>query len=79
MALLFAYGVSGFLTGDFSQLRSRSNLIALMWLVVAIVEFFGYGLYASCFGYASEKMVCGGGTGLTHRCVELDIPVSRPF
>jgi ATP-binding cassette, subfamily B (MDR/TAP), member 1 len=28
-----------------------------MWLVVAIVEFFGFGLYAWSFGYASERMV----------------------
>jgi len=58
MALLFAYGINGFLVSDTGYLRSRSNLIALMWLTVAIVEFFGYGLYAWCFGYASEKMVC---------------------
>lgn len=57
MALLFAYGINGFLTGDPADLRSHSNLIGLMWLVVAIVELFGYGFYAWFFGYASEKMV----------------------
>jgi ATP-binding cassette subfamily B (MDR/TAP) protein 1 len=40
-----------------AYLRSRSNLLALFWLIVAIVEFFAYGLYSWCFGYASEKMV----------------------
>jgi ATP-binding cassette, subfamily B (MDR/TAP), member 1 len=54
MALLFAYGINGFLGSD---IRARSNLIGLMWLLVAIVELFGYGFYSWCFGYASEKMV----------------------
>jgi ATP-binding cassette subfamily B (MDR/TAP) protein 1 len=32
-------------------------LIALSWFIVGIVEFFAYGLYSWCFGYASERMV----------------------
>jgi hypothetical protein len=58
MALLFAYGISGFISADLTSLGSNSNLIALMWFVVALVELFGYGLYAWCFGFASERMVC---------------------
>jgi len=57
MALLFSYGISGFMNPNFAELRSNSNLIALMWFVVALVELFGYGLYAWCFGFASERMV----------------------
>jgi ATP-binding cassette subfamily B (MDR/TAP) protein 1 len=57
MALLFAYGIYGFTSSDMAFVRSNSNLIGLMWLVVAIVEFFGYGFYALAFGYASERMV----------------------
>ena len=57
MSLLFAYGISGFTSSDMSFLRSNANLIGLMWLVVAIVELFAYGLYAWSFGYASERMV----------------------
>lgn len=57
MALLFAYGISGFLNPDLTELRSNSNLIALMWFVVALAELFGYGCYSWCFGFASERMV----------------------
>ena len=57
MSLLFAYGISGFTSSDMAFIRSRANLIGLMWLVVAIVELFAYGLYAWSFGYASERMV----------------------
>jgi ATP-binding cassette, subfamily B (MDR/TAP), member 1 len=57
MALLFAYGIYGFINPDMAFVRSNSNLIGLMWLVVAIAQFFGYGLYAWSFGYASERMV----------------------
>src|SRR5271167_1803339 len=53
MALLFAYGIEGFI----NRKLASSNLIGLMWFVVAIVEFFGYGTYAWTFGYASERMV----------------------
>lgn len=57
MALLFSYGINGFTSSDTAFIRSNSNLIGLMWLVVAIVEFFGFGLYSWSFGYASERMV----------------------
>lgn len=57
MALLFAYGITGFTSSDKAFVRSNSNLIGLMWLVVAIVEFFAYGLYSWAFGYALERMV----------------------
>ena len=58
MALLFAYGLNALLSPNMSYLRSRSNLIAGMWLVVAFVEFFAYVAYAWNFGFASERMVC---------------------
>jgi ATP-binding cassette, subfamily B (MDR/TAP), member 1 len=57
MALLFAYGIEGFINPNLALVRSKSNLIGLMWFVVAIVELFGYGTYAWTFGYASECMV----------------------
>lgn len=57
MALLFSYGILGFFSTDPVYLRSRSNLFALMWLVVSILEFFAYGIYSWAFGYASERMV----------------------
>jgi len=57
MALLFSYGILGFFSPDPVYLRSRSNLFALMWLIVSIVEFFAYGIYSWAFGYASERMV----------------------
>jgi hypothetical protein len=57
MALLFAYGINGFINSDLALVKSNSRLIGLMWLVVAIVEFFGYGFYAWSFGFASERMV----------------------
>lgn len=57
MALLFSYGILGFFSPDPEYLRSRSNLFALMWLIVSIVEFFAYGIYSWAFGYASERMV----------------------
>lgn len=57
MALLFAYGVNGFINPDLAFVKSNSSLIGLMWLVVAIVEFFGYAFYAWSFGFASERMV----------------------
>ena len=57
MALLFAYGINGFISSDMAFLRSNSNLIGLMWLVVAIAEFVAYALYSWCFGFASERMV----------------------
>jgi hypothetical protein len=56
MALLFSYGIDGFINLD-PGVKSNYSLIALMWLVVAIVEFFGYGFYAWSFGFASERMV----------------------
>ena len=58
MALLFAYGLNALLSSNLSYLRSRSNLIAGMWLMVAFVELFAYALYAWNFGFASERMVC---------------------
>jgi ATP-binding cassette, subfamily B (MDR/TAP), member 1 len=58
MALLFSYGIVALLAADMSYLRSRANLISLMWFIVAIVQFFGYGAYAWFFGFASERMVC---------------------
>jgi ATP-binding cassette, subfamily B (MDR/TAP), member 1 len=55
---LFAYGITGLLvTNDPAYVRSHSNLIALMWFVVGIVEFFGYASYAWCFGFCSQRMV----------------------
>ena len=57
MALLFAYGLKALISPNLSYLRSRSNLIAGMWLVVAFVELFAYALYAWNFGFASERMV----------------------
>ena len=57
MALLFAYGLNYLMSPDISYLRSRSNLIAGMWLVIALAQFLAYALYAWNFGYASEKMV----------------------
>lgn len=55
---LFAYGITGLLnTSDLAYVRSNSNLIALMWFVVAIVECIGYAAYGSCFGFCSERMV----------------------
>src|SRR5579859_8175471 len=57
MALLFSYGILAFFSPDPVYLRSHSNVMALMWLVVSIVEFFAYGIYAWAFGYASERMV----------------------
>jgi len=57
MALLFAYGINGFISQDLAFVKSYSRLIGLMWLVVAIVQFFGYGFYAWSFGFASERMV----------------------
>jgi preprotein translocase subunit SecE len=57
MALLFAYGLNYLMSPSIPFLRSRSNLIAGMWLVVAVVQFFAYALYAWNFGFASERMV----------------------
>jgi hypothetical protein len=57
MALLFAYGLNGLMSSNMSYLRSRSNLIAGMWLIIAFVELFAYALYAWHFGFASERMV----------------------
>jgi hypothetical protein len=57
MALLFAYGLNYLMNPDITYLRSRANLIALMWLVLAIVQFLAYALYAWNFGFASERMV----------------------
>lgn len=57
MALLFAYGIHGFISADMAFLRSNSNLISLLWLMVAIAEFIAYALYSWCFGFASERMV----------------------
>lgn len=58
MALLFTYGFNALLSPDLSYLRSRSNLIAALWLVVAFVEFFAFALYAWNFGFVCERMVC---------------------
>jgi hypothetical protein len=57
MALLFAYGLTALMSPNMSYLRSRSNLIAGMWLVVAFVELVAYAVYAWGFGFASERMV----------------------
>ena len=57
-ALLFTYGFNALLSPNLSYLRSRSNLIAAMWLVVAFVEFFAGALYAWSFGFVCERMVC---------------------
>ena len=57
MALLFAYGINGFINPDLAIVKSTSALIGLIWFVVAIVELFGYGFYAWSFGFASERMV----------------------
>ena len=40
-----------------AELRSKTNLIALMWFVVAITQLFAYGGYSLAFGYVSERMV----------------------
>jgi preprotein translocase subunit SecE len=57
MALLFAYGLNYLMSPSIPFLRSRSNLIAGMWLVLAVVQFIAYALYAWNFGFASERMV----------------------
>lgn len=57
MALLFAYGLVAFMDSDLGHMRSRINLLSLMWLLVAFVEFFAYGFYVWSFGLASERMV----------------------
>jgi hypothetical protein len=59
MSLLFAYGVIAFTSPDIVYMRSRINLLSLMWLVVAIMEGFAYGFYVWSFGLCSERMVCG--------------------
>ena len=57
MAILFAYGLDALINPDLAVLRSRSNLIAVMWLVVAVVELLAYAMYGWNFGFASERMV----------------------
>ena len=79
MALLFAYGISGFMSTDIAYIRSNSNLIGLMWLVVSIVELFAYGLYAWTLGYASERMVNLIQIELISRCVESGCRVFERF
>jgi hypothetical protein len=57
MGLLFAYGLNYLMSRNIAYLRSRANLIAGMWLVVAVVQLIAYALYAWNFGFASERMV----------------------
>lgn len=45
------------MNADPTFVRTNSNLVALMWFVVALVEFLGYICYACCFGFCSERMV----------------------
>ena len=79
MALLFAYGISGFMSTDIASIRSNSNLIGLMWLAVSMVELFAYGLYAWTLGYASERMVNLIQIELISRCVESGCRVFERF
>lgn len=57
MALLFAYGLNFLMNPNIAYLRSRSNLIAGLWLALAATQFIAYGAYAWNFGFASERMV----------------------
>jgi len=55
-ALLIGYTIQAFFTSNIAEMRSRANLLALCWLIVAIVEFFGHALYWWSFGYSAERM-----------------------
>ena len=56
-ALLFAYMIPALMNPDIQYMRSRANLLALMFLVVAIGSFVGYFIYQWSFGYSAERMV----------------------